>query len=104
MLKGLLDHDSNRDGGLAAVSGPCPIPAKTGFISHMQGYRTVQCGEREWTDNALISVCSTLWGYLRQFSDCCSALQVINFARVPLRHQLVVMNGSTILDSAFLCW
>ena len=31
-------------------------------------------------------------------------LQVLNFARVPLRHQLVVMNGGTILDSAFLCW
>ncbi|CAK0784823.1 hypothetical protein CVIRNUC_008027 [Coccomyxa viridis] len=30
--------------------------------------------------------------------------QVLNFARVPLRHQLVVMNGGTILDSAFLCW
>ena len=30
--------------------------------------------------------------------------QVLNFARVPLRHQLVVMNGGTIADSAFLCW
>ena len=35
---------------------------------------------------------------------CCCLLQVINFARVPLRHQLLVMNGGTILDSAFLCW
>ena len=34
----------------------------------------------------------------------CCFMQVINFARVPLRHQLVVMNGGTILDSAFLCW
>ena len=30
--------------------------------------------------------------------------QVVKFARVPLRHQLVVMNGGTILDSAFICW
>ncbi len=30
--------------------------------------------------------------------------QVLNFAKVPLRHQLVVMNGGTIMDSAFICW
>jgi protein Mpv17 len=30
--------------------------------------------------------------------------QALNFARVPLRHQLVVTNGGTIADSAFLCW
>lgn len=30
--------------------------------------------------------------------------QVANFAKVPLRHQLVVMNGGTIMDSAFICW
>lgn len=35
---------------------------------------------------------------------CFMRMQIVNFARVPLRHQLVVMNGGTILDSAFLCW
>ena len=47
---------------------------------------------------------SSLHINVKMLQRCCSLLQVINFARVPLRHQLVVMNGGTILDSAFLCW
>jgi protein Mpv17 len=32
------------------------------------------------------------------------ALQWINFAKVPVRNQLLVVNSATVLDSTFLCW
>jgi protein Mpv17 len=32
------------------------------------------------------------------------AFQAFNFARVPLRHQLLVVNLACLLDATFLCW
>ncbi len=32
------------------------------------------------------------------------AYQALNFARVPVRHQLMVCNMATIVDASFLSW
>ena len=45
MLKGLLDHHSYRDGGLAAISGPSPIFAEAGFMDRAyKGKREANAG------------------------------------------------------------
>lgn len=30
--------------------------------------------------------------------------QAINFWKVPVKHQLLVINAATVVDSTFLCW
>ena len=39
-------------------------------------------------------------------AECCiwPMYQTLNFARVPVQHQLLVCNLGSLLDSRFLCW
>lgn len=32
------------------------------------------------------------------------AVQTFNFAKVPVRHQLLFVNSASLIDATFLCW